>query len=120
MNASNGILSWRPLISQGHTINPFTIVVADNGFPSMSARQNFNVTVRFVTLPVASLPDVSNGIFAMNINGAVGPDYSVLASTNLLTWTNLFTTNPTALPFTWTDTNAVNWPRRFYRVSIGP
>lgn len=54
---------------------------------------------------------------AMTTNG---PDYSVLASTNLLTWTNLFTTNPAALPFNWTDTNAVNWPRRFYRVIIGP
>ena len=120
MNASNGILNWRPLISQGHTINPFTIVVADNGFPSLSATQNFNVTVRSVTLPVASSPMMTNGLFCLNINGALGPDYIVAASTNLLTWTNIFTTNPATLPFIWADTNPAQMPRRFYRVLLGP
>ena len=120
MNASNGILNWRPLISQEHTINPFKIVVADNGLPSLSSTQNFNVTVRSVTLPIVSQPGVSNSQFAMKINGASGPDYSVLASSNLLTWTNILTTNPAALPFVWTDAGATNFNRRFYRVLLGP
>jgi len=120
MNASNGILSWRPLISQGHTINPFTIVVADNGFPSMSATQNFNVTVRSVTLPVVSSPMMTNGLFSLSVGGAGGPDYIIQISTNLLTWTNQFETNPLAFPFSWTDTNVAASPKRFYRVLLGP
>ena len=120
MNASNGILNWRPLIAQEHTLNPFKIVVADNGLPSLSATQNFNVTVRSVTLPVASVPNATNGVVSLAISGAVGPDYSVLASTNLLTWTNIFTTNPATLPFSWTDTNAAGFTRRFYRILLGP
>ncbi|MEI6076573.1 MAG: hypothetical protein WCS94_13410, partial [Verrucomicrobiota bacterium] len=120
MNASNGILNWRPLISQGHTINPFTIVVADNGTPSLSATQYFNVTVRSVTPPTLSSAGMINRTFRFNVNGSIGPDYTVLASTNLLVWTNLFTTNPAALPFQWSDSNVINAPRQFYRVLIGP
>jgi len=120
MNASNGILSWRPLISQGHTINPFTIIVSDNGLPSLSATQNFNVTVRSVTVPQVSISTVTNGQLTMMVSGAVGPDYILQASTNLITWTNLFTTTPTALPFNWTDTNAAGFNRRFYRTLLGP
>ena len=120
MNASNGILNWRPLISQGHTINPFTIVVADNGTPSLSATQYFNVTVRSVTPPTLSSAGMINRTFRFNVNGSIGPDYTVLASTNLVVWTNLFTTNPAALPFQWFDSNAINAPRQFYRVLIGP
>ena len=120
MNASNGILNWRPLISQGHTINPFTIVVADNGTPSLSATQYFNVTVRSVTPPTLSSAGMINRTFRFNVNGSIGPDYTVMASTNLLVWTNLFTTNPAALSFQWSDSNAINAPRQFYRVLIGP
>ena len=120
MNASNGILNWRPLISQGHTINPFTIVVADNGFPVMSATQSFNVTVRAVTAPLVSTSSFTSGQFGMLVTGAVGPDYTLQASTNLVTWTDLFTTNPLALPFSWSDAASTNLSQRFYRVLLGP
>jgi O-glycosyl hydrolase len=120
LNSSNGILNWRPLITQANTTNSFLVVVSDSATPSLSATQNFNVTVRSVTQPIASQPAMSNGQFSLKINGATGPDYSVQASSNLLTWTNIFTTNPAALPFFWADTNAGIFPRRFYRVTIGP
>jgi len=120
LNATNGILNWRPLMAQADTTNTFAVVVADSAAPSMGATQNFTVTVRPVTLPVASSPSVTNGVFRLNINGAAGPDYTVVVSTNLLNWTNLFTTNPAMLPFTWADTNQIPMPRRFYRVLLGP
>ena len=120
LNATNGILNWRPLIAQANTTNPFSVVASDNATPSLSATQNFTITVRPVTLPVATSQGMSNGVFRFNINGVTGPDYTVVASTNLLIWTNLFTTNPATLPFTWADTNLSKFPRRFYRVSLGP
>ena len=55
-----------------------------------------------------------------NVSGSVGPDYSVLASTNLVNWTLLQTTNPLALPYLFMDLNWTNYPRRFYRVQISP
>ena len=33
---------------------------------------------------------------------------------------NLFTTNPVALPFVWTVTDAAKLPWHFYRVLLGP
>ena len=120
MNSTNGILNWRPLIAQANTTNAFRVVVADNGSPSLTATQNFTVVVRPVTVPAATSVAVTNGEFQMLINGAVGPDYTLQASTNLMTWSNLFTTNPAALPFNWSDGQATNSNQRFYRVQLGP
>ena len=120
LNSTNGILNWRPLIAQANTTNLFSMVVTDNGSPSLSATQNFTVTVRPVTIPVAASVAMTNGQFQLLINGAVGPDYTLQASTNLVTWTNLFTTNPAALPFNWSDAAATNSNQRFYRVQLGP
>ncbi len=53
-------------------------------------------------------------------NVVAGLDYRVQASTNLVLWTTLFTTNPPGVPFTWRDTDPEIYPRRFYRVRQGP
>ena len=120
VNSTNGILNWRPLIAQASSTNAFRLVVADNGSPSLSATQNFSVTVLPVALPTLSSSSFSNGLFRMSVGGVVGPDYTVQVSTNLVTWTNLFTTNPVGLPFNWTDTNTAGFARRFYRTLLGP
>jgi len=120
LNSSNGIFNWRPLIAQADSTNLLRFVVTDNGTPSLGATQTFSVTVRPVTLPVASSVTMTSGQFQMLVSGAVGPDYTIQASTNLVTWTNLFTTNPAALPFLWTDTNVAGFNRRFYRTLLGP
>jgi hypothetical protein len=78
------------------------------------------VTVRSVTVPFVSTSTFTNGQFGMLVSGAPGPDYILQASTNLAVWANLFTTNPLALPFSWTDAGATNLPLRFYRVLLGP
>ena len=45
INADNGVLNWRPFVSQANSISPFSVVVTDNGTPSLSATQSFLVTV---------------------------------------------------------------------------
>ncbi len=51
-----GAFSWTPTEAQGPVTNRFRIVVADNGTPSLSATQQFNVVVREVNRPPAITP----------------------------------------------------------------
>ncbi len=120
LNSTNGILNWRPPIAQANTTNPFSVVVSDSSSPSLTATQSFVVTVRPITWPVIAFPTLSNHQFLAQLSGAIGPDYTIQASTNLVTWANLCTTNPAAMPFNWVDTNAAGFNRRFYRILLGP
>ena len=55
LNAGSGAFSWTPQPGDAGTTNLFTIKVADNGTPSMSATQSFYVTVNKQT-PVLTAP----------------------------------------------------------------
>lgn len=54
------------------------------------------------------------------ISGPYGRTYTIQASTNLISWTDLFTSNSPVLPFQWSDPDAGNFGQRFYRVKVGP
>ena len=58
--------------------------------------------------------------FSLTVNGDTGPDYIVLASTNLTDWTSIFTNHSPTPPFVWTDSGASNFSQRFYRIQLGP
>lgn len=58
-----------------------------------------------------------NGVFQCLVRGPVGVNYAVLGSSNLNTWTALVTNR---VPFTFQDTQAVNFPRRFYQLLRRP
>ncbi len=120
INSSNGIFSWRPLITQSGTINQVNVSVTDNGTPSLAATQSFSVTVNSPVQPGISATSISQGKFRMTISGDAGPDYSVLGSTNLVNWTLLQTTNSPALPYLFIDSTSSNYLQRFYRVLLGP
>ena len=119
VNASNGIFNWRPTIAQSPSTNPMSVIVTDNGSPSMSATQGFTV---FVTKPITPTlqPSGVSGVFNMLVTGDAGPDYTIQASTNLVNWTPLFTTNSPALPFNWSSTNTGSFNQRYFRVLLGP
>jgi hypothetical protein len=57
------------------------------------------------------------GLFQFNLAGATGSNYVVEASTDLTDWVPLQTNSS---PFTFADTNAVNFPWRFYRAQPSP
>lgn len=119
LNATNGILTWRPLVAQADTTNQFIVKVTDSGTPGLSATNTFKVTANPLAQPAfSSISSIENGISLM-INGDAGPDYTLLTSTNLTDWQALFTTNPPALPFSVMDTNLSD-PYRFYRIQINP
>jgi autotransporter-associated beta strand protein len=121
LDATSGLLTWRPTISQSPSTNVFTIVVTDNGTPALSATQNLSVIVLRPAAPIFFSPTFSGGKFQSLVGGDPGPDYLVYATTNLSsTWQLLLNTNPAALPFLFTDPNATNYQRRYYRVLLGP
>jgi hypothetical protein len=119
LDANSGILNWRPLVTQANSTNPFAVVVTDNGTPSLSATQNFSVTVNPLVLPTITAPTLTSGQVGISISGQVGPDYAVEGSSNLLDWDILLITNPATMPFSW-STNAGTNPVQFYRIKVGP
>ncbi len=121
IDVASGVITWRATISQSPSTNLFTVVVTDNGVPSLSATQSFSVVVLRPAPATFSSPAVTSGTFHAAISGSLGPDYSVYAATNLSSeWQLLLITNPAALPFEFIDPNATNFQQRYYRVLLGP
>lgn len=120
LDPASGVLAWRPSTAQADTTNLFTVMVADNGSPTLSATQTFSVVVKPLTPVTISKLVPASEHFRLTLAGPAGPDYTIQASTNFTHWTNLFTTNSPMPPFTWSDPSATNLPHRFYRALIGP
>jgi beta-galactosidase len=120
MDSAAGLFSWRPTIAQGGATYPVAVAVFDNGLPSLGATQYFMVSVILPMPPTFGALSWSNGVFESFISGDSGPDYSILASTNLATWTPIFTTNSPDTPWLFEDSGATNGSQRFYRVRLGP
>lgn len=119
INPTNGLITWRPLISQSGTSNRFSVVVTNSA--NLAVTQSFWVSVGVPEKPVFSAPALSGGVMALTISGSSGPDYIIQGATNLAPagWQTLFTTNSPAVPFHWSDTN-VSRPQFFYRALLGP
>jgi hypothetical protein len=96
-----------------------SVVVSDNGTPSLSATQSFSVTVSRPVQPGLANASIFSGKFGITISGDTGPDYTIQASSNLLNWSPILTTNPPTTPFLFLD-SLTNYPQRFYRVILGP
>ena len=118
---TNGALAWRPTLAQVGT-NILHLVATDNGSPTLSSTQAYAVVVNRPPQPTLQSA-YSNQQFRLRIAGSFGPDYTVQATTNLSdanSWMTVFTTNTPVPPVLWIDTNAGNFPRRFYRALLGP
>ena len=120
INASSGVLTWRPFVTQADTTNIFTVAVTDSGTPTKSATQSFVVTVNALAKPQISIASLTAGQMVLQANGASGPDYQVQTSTNLADWSILFTTNSPPMPFVWTNNFITNLPAQFFKVVAGP
>ena len=120
ISTNTGVLTWRPPVALAGTSNLLAVVVMDSGSPNLSATQTFSVLVNPLQRPVMTPLLASGSSLTLLITGASGPDYSVQASTNLVDWATIFTTNQPALPRSWTDTSAGSFATRFYRILLGP
>jgi glucuronoarabinoxylan endo-1,4-beta-xylanase len=119
LNPTNGVFSWRPLVSQAGSTNAITVGVVDDGVPVLSATNSFTITVDPLGQAALGSIAVAGGQVSIAAGGPLGPDYTLLTSTNLANWQTLLTTNPAATPFTLTDTNHGD-AARFYRLQLGP
>jgi hypothetical protein len=120
LNATNGRLTWRPTIAQSPSAYAFRIAVSDDGSPSLSATQSFTATVNAPILSRLGANLMTTGQFSFQIQGDLGPDYTILASSNLIQWAPLLTTNPAVMPWRFYDTNESGRGLRFYRTQLGP
>jgi hypothetical protein len=123
INSASGGLTWRPTIAQSPSINPFTVVVSDNGSPSLSATQTFLVTVSRPASPQINSAAVNGGVFQFNITGDSGPDYIIEAAANLSqpnNWQPIFSNVSPQLPFSFTNPVSTNSYQEYYRIQLGP
>jgi hypothetical protein len=119
VNATNGVFTWRPLVSQAGTTNLIVVRVADNGTPSMSDTNSYTIRVNPLAQPMVDSVSASSGKVSLVVGGPFGPDYTLWTSTNLSAWQVLWTTNTPVTPITFVVTNLID-PARFYRIQIGP
>ncbi|EEF60957.1 carbohydrate binding domain-containing protein [Pedosphaera parvula] len=118
LNPSNGVFSWRPLVSQQNSTNPVSVRVTDNGTPPLAATNNFVLTVSALSPPGIRSIAVAETQVSLGITGSLGPDYTLWSTTNLTDWQPLVTNTPATMPLTITITNTN--PQRFYRLQLGP
>jgi O-glycosyl hydrolase len=120
LDANTGVFTWRAPVAFANTTNLVVLDVTDNGYPPLSATQSFSLVVNPLTPPTLLAPALSNGLLTLETIGPIGPDYLLQRSSNLTTWSTIFTTTPLLSPFTLTDTNTPLFPATFYRILLGP
>jgi hypothetical protein len=96
------------------------LVLYSTNFSALSATQSFWVAVRLPAAPQITAAGWSHGQFRLHIAGDAGPDYRMVASTNLRDWTLVETVTPGSLPMLWTDPDTNPWSQRYYRIELGP
>jgi hypothetical protein len=82
-----------------------------------------HLALRFTTPPVVALWSVRlqpDGSLCFQVAGTAGQSYAVQASTNLRSWEQLPGAGLIGETFSYTDTNAFQFPRRYYRIVEAP
>jgi len=124
---SNGTIFWRPTIAQSGQSYSMVVRATDNGTNILSATNTNTVNVAPAQTPMVATTwsnplsgSNTSPVLRLSIQGQTGPDYILMASTNLTNWMPIFTNIPSTFPFVWTDTNASQHPKRFYQIRLGP
>lgn len=120
INVTNGVFSWRPLVSQANTTNVIQIEVTDSGQPNLSATNQFNVVVNPLSAPTVASITPNGAELDLLVNGPSGPNYTLLTSTDLVNWQSVLTVLSPTPPVTLADTNFPDGTARFYRIQLGP
>jgi hypothetical protein len=118
--SANGIISWTPNQAESPGTNLITTIVTNTDAfdlvnPHLSATNSFTVIVKPV--PVLTGPTwLGNGQFQFSFLTDPGVTYTVLYSTNLVTWSPIFEFDGQGGEITLIDPNAGVSPYRFYRM----
>ncbi len=114
-SGSNRTVTLTPA-ANAHGTATVTLFVSDGVATTNSMSFRLTVAPLPRLLPYAK----SIGGFSFGVIGDTGPTYTIQSSGDLFVWTNLLVTNPLVMPFNFTDTNAINSVRRYYRAVLGP
>lgn len=116
-----GVFRWRPsLIHAGRTFS-VRISVSDRDPPLISSTQEVSVSVvRPAGVIVVDAPSLVDGSFQFYVAGDLGLRYNIWASSNLVDWTLVCTTNLTDMPFLFREPADTSAPGRFYRTTTEP
>ncbi|HEV2695783.1 MAG TPA: immunoglobulin domain-containing protein, partial [Verrucomicrobiae bacterium] len=117
-NATNSTLTINNL--QTTNVGAYSVAVTNAAGAAASANAFLTVAASVPANPKVSGTAFNNGVFSLTVTGDTGPDYIVQVSTNLVTWQSLFTNHAPVPPFSWSDSNAVSYIKRFYRIQLGP
>ena len=112
---STDLLTWTPRASRTFE-NFHRVVVLDGQLVTIGNRGTVLQSGRFLTgsTPPRWQPGVG---FTFGLKGVIGRPYVVESSTNLQNWIPLLNFTNQIEATTFTDTNALQSPRRFYRVT---
>jgi hypothetical protein len=97
----------------------FSYIVEATDHGNVRAHKLFTTTIQN-NPPLIVSQGSGTGSPRFLIYGDAGAVYSIEGSVNLLDWETLWTTNPPALPFSWSDPTTPVQPARFYRASVVP
>lgn len=120
IHPGSGVLTWRPGMAQAPSTHTIAVKVSDSGTPTLSATNQFLVTVMSPAAVTLSPAGWNGSEVVFTVSGDRGPDYHVQASTNLTSWVPVQTVPSADPPFPVTDPDAANFNWRFYRVLLGP
>ena len=100
-------------------LNTFTFGPADRGrLDEVDLTVNASgLTGLFPVPSFASTPHFVTGQFQVTMNGNIGQSYNLLASTDLVNWTQITNFVCTNAPMMVFDTGSTNYPHRFYRLT---
>lgn len=70
--------------------------------------------------PIVGPAGISAGVFSFDVAALAGKTYGVEASTNLVNWSLILSTNAAVDNFTFRDAGVSQFPRRFFRVYKSP
>jgi hypothetical protein len=115
------LITWTPTDALANTTNAVTVSVADNGSPSLSDTNSFNVIV--VSRPIIQSISLASGNKTLTWSAIAGKSYRVQykLDLNLTNWSDLagdvtaVGTNAMKV-----DTTVSGTTKRFYRVQVLP
>jgi len=116
----SGVFTWTPSLAQAETTNLITVVVSDNGAPSLSDEKPFRVIV--TARPRIQAITLSSNTVQISWSAISGTSYHLQCASDpaATQWTNV-TSDVLATGDTASATNAVeNVPQRFYRIAVAP
>ena len=102
---------------QAGAVGNFTVVLKNNWGSTTSSVAALNLITNRPTIQAPSTP-ASSGSFGFQLSVPVGATYVVLASTDLVNWSPIYTNVSESTTVTFADAEAANYPKRFYKVQL--